>query len=552
MAVLVLGLFWVEAAYFLEPGSRAQRFAAQYWIGCSVAVIVSSWASALRTFIDPTFWRQRDRTWFLAAFLLPPALILMDGGGTYFTHVDGEGTQQLCAGMYMLRHDPSLGVYKMAYFAYLARQYVLNCLPSYLFGPSLWMLRLGNSLFFIGSYLFFLSGLAAYLRHRGASSALFLASYCGIMVALAEYTILNAREFEQTTMPIGATLFFLAAVLLILVKRTPMRFLWATWGFGFLAECYTPALGSWLLALAILLYLLRRPGHRLLGASAIYGVVCAWVAYLIVKTENPVSIGLAFRTGVDRYHASDRILRYAQGLRAIAGFDHSLLPAPLAVALPAALYLSWRYRDIRFPVICTWALAMAFASLTFVGSNLYLPEHDLHRALIVLPPLALGLVLLLARYLAEPQTAEATRRIVRMVLGLSMAFMIFAGACTVFLVRSFLSFEMKTDFDEVCGEMNRLVLSPKTVHPMRLYFVPPLKSGFGIGVWYFDMDAVIFPNAPPPGERVPGTYIFSYRAKDPKDRFDDVIVPSSHPRPYIQVEDECDTGRAGPAEADRD
>lgn len=541
---MVSGLFAVEAAYFLESGSRLQRCAALYWIVCSVAVIMSTWAFALSTFLDRTFWRLRDRAWYLVAFFLPPALVLVDGGGTYFTHVGGEGAQQLSIGMYLIRYDPSLGVYKMAHFSYFARQYLLNCLPSCLLGPSLWRLRLGNSLFFIGSYLFFLSGLAAFLRHRRAPAALFLASCCGIMVAFAEFTLLNAREFEQTTMPIGATLFFLGAVMLFLVERTPMRFLWVSWVFGFLAFCYTPALGSWLLALAILLYLMRRPRHRVLAVSAAYGIVSACAAYLIVRNQNPTSLAWKFSVGTEHFTLGDRLIRYAQGLRALAGFDHSLLPAPLAIAVLAALFLSWRYREIRFPIICSWALAIVIASLTFVGSNLNFPGHDLQRALIILPPLALGSVLLLARYLAGTADTDPSRRVVKFALGLSMAYMVFAGTCTVFLVRSFYGRAMRNDFDEVCGELDRLAQAPGTVHPMRIYLVPPLGIESAQGLWYFDLDAVAYPAAPPPGERVPGTYIFLYRVKNPEDRIDDEVVPSRHPRPYIQVEDEWGPGRA--------
>jgi hypothetical protein len=46
----------------------------------------------------------------------------------------------------MMRHDSGMGVYEAAY---------VTCLASYFLGPSLWTLRLANSLFFFGTYLFF-------------------------------------------------------------------------------------------------------------------------------------------------------------------------------------------------------------------------------------------------------------------------------------------------------------------------------------------------------------------------------------------------------------
>jgi hypothetical protein len=311
-----------------------------------------------------------------------------------------------------------------------------------------------------------------------------------------------------------------------------------TWVFGFFTECYTPALGSWVLALGILLYLIVRSRHRIFTVSIAYGIVSLWVAYLVVKSGDKASLAGKFSMGTDHLTLGDRILRYAQGLRALAGFDHALLPAPLAIAAVAGLYLSWRYREFRLPVICLWALAVAFASLTFVGSNLDSPGRDLHRALIILPPLGLGLVLVLARHFGEAEGANSTLRIIKFALSLSMAYMVYAGACTVFLVRTFYGPETMDDYDEVCDEFNRLVLSPETVRPMRIYFVPPLDVDLAHSIWFFDPDGVVYPNAPPPGERIPGTYIFSYRIKDTKDRFDNAVAPSHSHRPFIKVERE--------------
>lgn len=542
--LLIAGLFAVEAAYFAGPGSTPERLAALYWIGCSAALLLSAWLASFSTILDRSFWRMPGRYWYLAAFLLPPILVLAGGGGTYFTSVDSEGLQQLAAGVDLMRHDPDLGVFRTAYGTYLARQYELNCMPALLFGPSLWTLRIGNSIFYLGSYFFFLNALASYLRHRKAPAPLLLTAYCGMMIALAEDTLLNARKFEQTTMPIGATLFFLGALLLFQVGRTPMRLLWLTWVLGFLTGCYTPALGTWVLAMGVLLWIAWKARARVLLVCAAYGLVSLCVAFLITKAGSPMFLGEKFSVATEPLKASDLVLRYFQGMRALAGFDRPLLPAPFAMALAAGLLLSWRHRSLLLPLTCLWAAAIAFTSLTFIGSNLNFPGHDLHRALIILPPLALCLVLALARYLGEEGGSDQARRLLIFILGLSMAYAAYAGTSTVLLVRTFHGKNMKDDYDEVCENMNRLVRSPATVHPLRVYFVPPLDPVFGRAIWFFEPDGVLFTGAPPPGERVPGTYIFSYLVKDVRNRFDDEVVPSRHPRPFIQVEDECAPARA--------
>jgi len=535
---VVLALFAVEAAYFLDDYSPWRRYAALCWIISSVAIVLSTWRQAFTAFFDPQFWRLPHRAWYLVAFLLPPVLILVNAGGTYFTHIDAEGLQQLAAGMDLAHNDFSLGVYRMGYFTYLARQYVLNCLPTYIYGPSLWAARVGNSMFYIGSYLFFLSALVTYFRRKRASDPLFFASYCGIMIAFGQYTLLNARKFEQTMMPIGITLFFLAALVLFLAEPKPLTFLWVTWAFGFFAQCYTPALGSFGLALAILLYLIIRLRRRILIPTVAYGIATLLVAYLVVKKAEKGALGIKFSVGIERFTASDRVMRYLHGVRSVIGSDFALIPAPLALAILAALYLAWRYREYRYAAICLWSAAMAYASLTFVGSNLNFPSHDIHRAMIIIPPLTLGAVLLLLRYVSESPGAHSTLGTIRFFLSLSMVYMVFTGVCVVFLVRSFFALGMEEDYDEVFAKVNQVIHTPGAPRLMRIYLVPPLEIDMESGLRYFAPGAVVIRAVPPVGEKFPGTYVFSYFKRNAADRFDDEVVPSRHPRPFIKMAEE--------------
>src|ERR1019366_8677551 len=257
-------LFAVECAYYLDEFSPWKRYAAVFWIICSVTVIVSTWMFAFATFLDRHHWRLPGKCWYLIAFFLPPALVLFDGGGIRFSRIDAEGLQQLSTGMILIQNDPSLGVFRMGYFTYVARQYVLNCLPSYFLGPSLWASRVGTTMFYIGSYLFFLSALVTCFRRIRLTDPMFFSGYCGVMIALGQYTLLNARKFEQTMMPIGVTLLFLGALLLFLTQPSPLSFIWLAWGFGFFPECYTPAIGAFGLALVALLHLIVRHRRRIL------------------------------------------------------------------------------------------------------------------------------------------------------------------------------------------------------------------------------------------------------------------------------------------------
>jgi hypothetical protein len=537
-ALTISALFATEAAFFLGDWSPWKRYAALFWIFASAIIVLLAWASAFTPFLERDFRILPNRAWYVTAFILPPILILVNAGGTYFTSIDSEGLVQLASGMDLMHRDPSLGVFSIAYSRYLDRQYILNSLPSCLFGPSLWAARVGNSMFYIGAYLFFLSAVATYLRSKKKDSPLLFASFCGVMIAFGQYTLLNARKFEQTTMPIGVTLFFLAALVLFLAEPGPLRLLWLTWAFGFFPECYTPALGGWVLALAILLYLIFWRRNMLLIPTVIYGFVCLYIAYRVMKKTDPGELAAKLTFKVGHVTATDWTFRYLHGIRTVIGSDFTLIPAPLALAIIAAVFLSWRFREYRYAAVCAWAAAISCASVTLVGSNLNFTFYDMQRAMIIIPPLALGAVLLLVRYVSSTPDAQAAAGAVRFLMKVSMVYMVFTGVFTVFLVRSFFGITVLNDEDEVLAKINELVNSPTAVFPARIYIVPPLACDPGPGLRYFAPGAKLVFARPPAGERIPGAYVFSYISGNPADRFDDEIVPSRHPRPFIRMEKE--------------
>ena len=55
------------------------------------------------------------------------------------------------------------------------------------------------------------------------------------------------------------------------------------------------------------------------------------------------------------------------------------------------------------------------------------------------------------------------------------------------------------------------------------------------GLRYFAPLAVVARAAPPPGEKKPGNWVFSYVKTNPDDRFQDEVIPSRHPRPFLRM-----------------
>jgi hypothetical protein len=535
---VLAALFAAEIAFYAPPLSAWRTCAGLFWILCSVVVILSALALALANFLKRDFLALPHLGWYLVAFFLPPVLILVNAGGIYFTHVDSEGLQQLADGIKLVRLDAGLGMFRLAYYSYPARQYVLNCLPTLLLGPSLWAARVGNSAFYIVSYLFFLSALASYLKARGNSDPLLFAGYCGALIALGQYTLLNARRFEQVTMPIGATLFFLGALLFLMTKPEPLRILWVAWAYGFFPECYTPALGGWALATAILAYLIFARRLWILLPTAIYGCLCLYIALQVAKTEDPASIPGKFRIGFKHATAGDWAFRYFHGLRSVSGGDFSLIPAPRALAVLAAICLSFVYREYRYAALCVWAAAISFLSIALFGSNLNIPYFDIQRAMIIIPPLALGAVFLFIRFMDGSGGSQPTTRAVKFLMKLSLAYMAFTGACTVFLVRSFFGSSYKSEFDEAFAGINTVVNSPTAARPTRIYLVPPLDIIMEPGLNYFAPGAKVIRREPPANEKIAGAYVFSYISKDPYDRADEPFSPSYHLQPILRMTEE--------------
>lgn len=534
--VFIAALIGVELAYFLNVDSPARSFAGKFWLISSLILLLAAWIYAVTPFFDRAFWQLPHRAWYLIAFFLPPALMLVDAGGTTFTTIDGEGAGQILDAMFFLNGKDSLGIYRIAYYTYPARQYLLTALPTYLFGPSLWALRLGNSWFYIGSYLFFLSSLQNFLRRRQASDALLLTGYAGMMISLGGYALIMTRKFDQGMMPSGVMLFFLAALLLLLIKATPLRTAWIAWAFGFFPFCYTPALGGWVLALGTLLYAVFRWQYRLLLLPILYGIISFYISHLMSHSEPGSAHKFDF--GSNDFTLGDWMWRYLYGFRALVNDEYSLIPPPLTLGVLAVLFLCWRQREYRFPLVCLWCAAITAGSLAFFGSAMRSPAYDVQRALIILPPLTLGVVLVLKTYLTEISSLPAVKETVKGALCLCMIYIIYTSISVPFMVRAYFDVNYMKDSEEAFAEVNSLISSHPAEWPKRIYLVPPLDFQTEPVMHYLLPDVVIIKGTPPAGEKIPGTYIFSYRPGNRHDDWFDENMPSKTPRPRLQLEKE--------------
>ena len=136
--------------------------------------------------------------------------------------------------------------------------------------------------------------------------------------------------------------------------------------------------------------------------------------------------------------------------------------------------------------------------------------------------------------MSAPGEPPASSRMLKIVMRLSMVYMVYTGICTVFLVRSFFGSAIRSDYDEVFVKIDALARSPNAAPPRLIYLVPPLDVILEPGLKYFAPDAEVVRSAPPAGEKIPGTYVFSYLTDNPDDRVIDQRMPSLHARPLCQ------------------
>jgi hypothetical protein len=119
-----------------------------------------------------------------------------------------------------------------------------------------------------------------------------------------------------------------------------------------------------------------------------------------------------------------------------------------------------------------------------------------------------------------------------------MVYMVLTGVSVVFLMRTFLSINRPDDEDEAFDKIYAVIRTQGAAQMKRLYIVPPLDLDIEYGLQYFCPDAVVVRQAPPEGEKLPGTWVLAFLRTKPDERLQDDYVHSQNPRPYLKMERE--------------
>jgi len=535
-------LFGIEFSGAAPEASVVRAVAAWAWIALSLLILLGLAAAAAAS-LGPG---GADRGWYAVALLLAPVLVLYGIAGYAHAPLNLEGIQQVTAGLERLHRRRDLGLFGSAFLGYPSRQYLLAALPSQFWGRHLLTLRLGNALLYLVGYGTFVTGTAAYLSAFTPRFRL-LASLAGCLVALGTYPLLYARLFEQTSVPLALTQLFFGCLLLFLHRPQPAAALAMTWALGLLPYAYTPALATWVLAMAVLGRLAQRgPGDARgpLRIALAYGAVTLGAAVLGRGEGSalPALFDLGHFTlggGAGYADASPGawLRRLAVGLHAAGGIEESLLPAPLVLGVLFILADSLRRRDRRVLALAAWAALTVVLALILRGYWQRVPEFDLHRAMVVLPPLSLAVAL----YFGEHPEALAVPGAGRLV-ACTIAFMVLNALALPWLRRAprdYYPFAV-TDNEEA----TELVLDRPGPPPAIVYLAPPLDFPLETTLAYFRPGTRVVHGPPPAGEHRPDACVVAYAGTEPfapEDtgaRAEDYPVRFSHPRPFLTLRPE--------------
>jgi len=535
-ALLLLG---IEASSLSPENSIFRELAAWAWMISSIFFLGVAFWHSLLPFFDAEFRASRDRSWYLLAFFFPTLVVLFGINDVYYTLINTESTQQIGSALFLMHERSDFGIFNLAFLGgtYPARQYLLAALPSLFFGKGLITLRLGYAALYLIGCLSFLSGVWAYLRKQKFHHAVLLASFTGVLIFLANYPVLFARIFEQTIIPLSVTLLFLAGLLFFLTRPSPLHALWVMWALGLFPYSYSPALSAWIFAMALLAYLCLPIQPK----RTIPFLVC--LVYGMATLTTSLVMQFAHNIFVDKFQISefpdlnwvDWFYRYFSGLHATVGLEESLIPAPLMLGILIFLYLSLLQKDFRFLALCVWAAGTVGVSLTLKGYCWRPPEFDIHRAMIILPPLSLAFTLYLASYWKQFTAKTSTAVLRTLIIGV-IVLMVLNTFYLPFIRRAPRAFypELMTDTEEA----TLLVIHNTAPNPKRIYLIPPFNTSLEDSLQYFSPDTEVVHNNPPPGEHLPNTYLISFISINPDDHAWDMFVRHLHPRPFLQIKPE--------------
>ena len=231
----VVMLLEVLAAFF--PGV-CRVIASRVWLFTGALLFLALIVMAAKAIYEDI---RKRRFVELFGFLLLFAFFCFFIGNIGFSDVNPDAATQTVAGLDSLQ-EVDLRYFGTGFLGYSARQYVLNALPAFFFGRSVFTLHLGFAWLFLAGLTLCYLELRKYLEEAGICQTYALLPMYALLAFpfIAEYY----RNFEQALTPVSLTLLAIGLVLRLLRTRDVVSIIAISFVGGLLVNAYTPAFAA--------------------------------------------------------------------------------------------------------------------------------------------------------------------------------------------------------------------------------------------------------------------------------------------------------------------
>jgi hypothetical protein len=372
-------------AYLL--GGWCAWLAARLWIACSAAFVLGSVLMVGRVLVGDV---RRFCGTPVVLIAVAAWVTFASIGGVDHLIVNHEASQEVAAGLDALA-SADLEYTGTGFLGYPVRQYILAAAPALVLGRSLTALRLGYALLFFLGLLVCWGGLRKGLEGNAQASA--IAALTVLSFFSFPYLPEFVRLYEQNTVPFSLTALATGWLLLADEEPKPLRLAALAWVGCMLGTSYTPSLAVLgLLAVVILSKIASALRDRHFATAVAWAMVLlpplVFTAMAAIVRED-----LRFdHVGGPDYAGAWSALREAFSVVFLGDprlFMSPLLLLPICVYLLVALFFG---AGLRHAVTAWWVLVTVGAAVILRGYATPPPDFALHRALVVIPPLMVGML----------------------------------------------------------------------------------------------------------------------------------------------------------------
>lgn len=361
------------------PGGSATRLAAHLWLlGFLITYATIIWYYA-KTAIS-NFKKKRYLFLIIQNFII--LILILPIGNPNIFDLNYESGLQVSGGISALTSQ-DLNYHGTAFLGYGARQYIINAIPSILFGRSLWSLNFGFASIFIMGFIAFSTGLSEITDKLKKPHILAILPCIGI------FCIKNVPEYylvaEQTLNPASFTLIIIGLVLILSRKWHSSLLYSIAWTLCIMVYTYPPALSFVALAILIGGISVAHPPNTISYPSKreyriiTLSIISATVIQILISTL--AKNGRADRTDQmsleNFFPAFNSIWDYIYGSETLSlGFGGVL--GILFIPIMFFLVKSICTKNGKYAFIITiWTIATLLACVLFRGSSIHNPAYAL-------------------------------------------------------------------------------------------------------------------------------------------------------------------------------